>query len=61
MKSDQIYDYPCTRIIDVKGFGAYLEQEIQKPRRNLRLFTKELSDCLTQGHDDISHHITLTN
>lgn len=50
-----IYRYPCTGNIGIKGFGEYLESEIGEPRRNLQLFAKELArvlDCT---------YITLTN
>ena len=49
------YRYPCTGNISIKGFGEYLETEIGEPRRNLRLFAKELS------HDLDCKYITLTN
>lgn len=50
-----IYRYPCTGNIGIKGFGEYLESEIGEPRRNLQLFAKELAGTL-----DCSY-ITLTN
>lgn len=50
-----IYRYPCTGNIGIKGFGEYLENEIGEPRRNLRLFSQELSQSLD------CKYITLTN
>lgn len=61
MKLDNSYRYPCTRNIGMDGFGQYLESEIREPRRNIRLFSKELSDCITERKEDISKHITLVN
>lgn len=49
------YRYPCTGIIPLKGFGEYLEKEIGEPRRNIRLFARELNEHLG------SRYITLTN
>ena len=36
------YKYPCTKHIDINGFGTYLEQEMKESRRNITLFTDEL-------------------
>ncbi len=39
---NKTYDYPCTRYIDLAGFGAYLEQESRGVRMNINKFTQEL-------------------
>jgi len=49
------YRYPCTGNISIEGFGAFLEQEIKEPRRNLRLFADELNTLMS------SKYITLVN
>lgn len=36
------YKYPCTGQIPIEGFGAYLENNIGSPRRNIQLFAEEL-------------------
>lgn len=36
------YKYPCTGQIRIEGFGAYLENNIGSPRRNIQLFAEEL-------------------
>lgn len=51
----KLYRYPCTGNIGIKGFGKYLENEIGEPRRNLRLFAKELA------HNLDCKYINLTN
>lgn len=61
MKQIDIYQIPCTRNIELKGFGNFLEKEIGQPRKNIRLFAKELSQILTEGKEDISGYLTLTN
>lgn len=60
-KTNTQYQFPCTRNVDIKGFGQFLEREIGEPRKNILLFAKELSHLLTQGETDISFRITLTN
>lgn len=50
-----IYRYPCTGNISIKGFGEFLENEIREPRRNIRLFTDELNELFG------SKYLTLTN
>ena len=35
------YTYPCTRNIDLTGFGEFLEKEIGGPRKNLKEFATE--------------------
>ena len=55
------YKYPCTRNIGINGFGTFLEKEIGEPRRNLRLFAKELSLVITGGIEDISGQMVMTN
>lgn len=49
------YCYPCTGNISIDGFGTFLEEEIKEPRRNLRLFAKELNELMG------SEYCTLTN
>ncbi|MBP5586674.1 MAG: DegT/DnrJ/EryC1/StrS family aminotransferase [Lentisphaeria bacterium] len=36
------YRYPCTGLIPIRGFGAFLEEQIGSPRQNIRLFADEL-------------------
>ena len=36
------YKYPCTGQIKTKDFGAYLEENLKEPRRNIVQFGKEL-------------------
>lgn len=36
------YLYPCTGNISINGFGAFLEENIKEPRRNINLFSEEL-------------------
>ena len=38
--------FPCTGLVDTKGFGAFLEQELGAPRKNLKLFTEALKTIL---------------
>ncbi len=35
------YPYPCTGLIDIHGFGSYLESEIKEPRV-LQMFERTL-------------------
>lgn len=58
---DNSYRYPCTRNIGMEGFGYFLEEQIGEPRRNIRLFSKELSSVLSDGKSDIAGQIVLTN
>lgn len=55
------FRYPCTRNIGMEGFGAFLEQEIAEPRRNLRLFAQEIGHLIGQGDTTLAHHLTLVN
>ena len=36
------YRYPCTGKIETNGFGAFLEENLKEPRRNITEFGKEL-------------------
>lgn len=38
------YKYPCTGIVKTNGFGAYLEENLKEPRRNLVALGKELQN-----------------
>lgn len=38
------YKYPCTRHIEMTGFGEFLEQECTKSRNNINKFTEELKE-----------------
>lgn len=40
------YTYPCTRTVNAKGFGLYLEQNLGEPRKNIRLFAKEFGEII---------------
>ncbi len=42
MNKNKVYDYPCTRYIDLKGFGTFLEQECRGVRININGFADEL-------------------
>ena len=55
------YTYPCTGNIGIEGFGQFLEQEIADPRRNLRLFARELGDLLGEGDPLMARQLTLVN
>lgn len=52
------FEYPCTGNIGIEGFGAYLEQEVCEPRRNINLFAKELKEQFCKNSDA---HISLVN
>lgn len=55
------YTYPCTRNIDLIGFGSFLEKEIGKPRKNLKEFAAEFGKLVSTPGDDISNHLVLVN
>jgi len=38
------YRYPCTRHIEMKGFGSFLEEESVSSRHNINEFTRELKE-----------------
>lgn len=40
------YRYPCTRHIEINGFGAFLESESKHSRRNINLLAEELKQLL---------------
>ena len=60
-KIDNNYKYPCTRNINIDGFGTYLEKEIGEPRRNLRLFANEFGNLISAQGDNIADHLVLVN
>jgi CDP-6-deoxy-D-xylo-4-hexulose-3-dehydrase len=55
------YTYPCTRNIDLKGFGVFLENEIGAPRKNIKQFAEEFSTLVSTDGDDISKHLVMVN
>jgi len=42
--------YPCTGHVDARGFGAFLEQELGEPRKNLQAFARELGALFEAPH-----------
>lgn len=55
------YTYPCTRNIDLTGFGEFLEKEIGGPRKNLKEFASEFSALISSPGDNIAEHLVLVN
>ena len=44
------YRYPCTRHIEMKGFGSFLEEESKSSRYNITEFTRELKERFHVPH-----------
>lgn len=55
------YTYPCTRNIDLTGFGEFLEKEIGGPRKNLKEFATEFGALISVPGHNVADHLVLVN